>query len=294
MASIEQRIEATAYLPDYSGLELTPEEIAQGAHKSYVGGVWDTHGLHQLEFLQSRGMRPQDALLDVGCGALRAGRHIVDFLQPGNYYGVDANLSVMQAGYDVELNDEQRGRLPVRNLRANDRFDVDFGVQVDIALAQSVFTHVSLNHIRLCLYRVAKVMRPGGVFYATFFERANKTPVDHIFGVDRRKPLFTEQNVFWYYRPDLRWAASFSPWKFEYIGDWGHPAGQKMVKYTRLSEEAWAEAKAKPARQARKKSPRANAATSQPSAREASRLGQKTRRVLRGGRQWAARRIDPN
>jgi hypothetical protein len=40
-----------------------------------------------------------------------------------------------------------------------------------MAIAQSVFTHVSLNQMRLCLYRLARVMRPGGTFYATFCER---------------------------------------------------------------------------------------------------------------------------
>jgi hypothetical protein len=33
------------------------------------------------------------------------------------------------------------------NLVANERFNTDFGVTFDIAIAQSVFTHVSLNHI---------------------------------------------------------------------------------------------------------------------------------------------------
>lgn len=80
---------------------------------------------------------------------------LVDYLQPGNYYGIDINHSVLQAGYDRELDDDQRARLPAENLRATDRFDIDFGVQFDMGIAQSVFTHMSLNHIRLCLYRVA-------------------------------------------------------------------------------------------------------------------------------------------
>lgn len=235
MTVIEQRIEAPgAITPDYSGKVFTEAEIARGKHRSFVGGVWDTHGEHQLNFLLSQGLAPTDRFLDIGCGALRAGRHFVSYLDPGNYYGIDANVSLIQAGYDVELDDEQRNRLPSTNLRANERFDGDFGVQVDMALAQSVFSHVSLNHIRLCLYRTAKVVRPGGSFFATFFEQPKSMPLDRI--IVRReggRPFLTEQNLFWYYRSDLQWAASSGPWEFRYIGNWGHPAGQKMVQFVR-------------------------------------------------------------
>jgi SAM-dependent methyltransferase len=238
MTEIEHRVEAPRIvIPDYSGRVFTDEEIAAGKHRAFVGGVWDTHGKTQLDFLISQGLSPSDQFLDIGCGALRAGRHIAAYLEPGHYHGIDANRSLIQAGYDVELDDALRERLPAANLRANDRFDGDFGVQYDVALAQSVFTHVSLNHIRLCLYRTAKVMKPGGKFFATFFEQPTSTPIDRI--VYRRKggrPLLNEANVYWYYRKDLAWAASYSPWRMRYIGDWGHPAGQRMVEFTRLAD----------------------------------------------------------
>ena len=101
----------------------TPEEIAAGVHREFIGGVWDTHGERQLEYLRAQGLQPHHRLVDIGCGPFRAGRHFLDYLDPGNYYGVEANHSLIQAGYDVELTDEQRARIPVTNLRANDRFD---------------------------------------------------------------------------------------------------------------------------------------------------------------------------
>jgi hypothetical protein len=35
----------------------------------------------------------------------------------------------------------------------------------------------------------------------------------------------------------MRWAASFSPWKMNYIGDWGQPAGQNMIEFLRIEED---------------------------------------------------------
>jgi SAM-dependent methyltransferase len=283
VTSVEHRVEATSVVPqtDYSEREFTPEEIAEGVHRQFIGGAWDTHGLTQLNYLQSRGLKPSEKIVDIGCGCFRAGRHLIDYLDPGNYFGVEANRSLIQAGYDVELSDEQRARLPITNLRANDRFDADFGVQFDLALAQSVFSHVSLNHIRLCLYRLAKVVRPGGVFLATFFEKPPSTPLDTIFAADRR-PFFTEQDVFWYYRTDLRWAANFSPWRTRYIGDWGHPAGQRLMEFTRLTDDEWAD------RRARK------TAAATPLARTGDPYRAQARAFVRRGRRWLARTIAPH
>lgn len=239
MQCIEQRAEGPFSAPDYSGRVLTAEEIADGRHRRWVGSHFDDgHGKGQVDYLVTQGLAPGHRLLDIGCGSFRAGRYFIDYLDSGNYYGIDANHSVMQAGYDHELSEIQLAKLPIQNLRANDRFNSDFGVSFDMAIAQSVFTHVSLNHIRLCLYRVAKAMEPGGKFFATFNEQRPGQAVDYFKESGRAKARFYERDVFWYYRSDIQWAASFYPWKFRYIGDWGHLGGQHMVEFTRLEGQA--------------------------------------------------------
>ena len=247
-ATIERRTEGPFSAPDYSGRVLTEDEIANGRHRRWVGSHFDDgHGKAQVDFLISQGLLPSHRLLEVGCGSFRAGRYFVDYLDAGNYYGIDANHSVMQAGYDLEFTDELRSKLPVENLRANDRFNADFGVEFEMAIAQSVFTHVSLNHIRLCMYRLAKAMAPGGKFFVTFNEQRQSQAVDYYKESGKAKARFYERDVYWYYRSDIKWAASFYPWKFRYIGDWGHIGGQRMVELTRLEGPAMtADTKAAP------------------------------------------------
>lgn len=228
---IEIRAEAGGRVePNYSNKEFDP---GTGKHRKFVGGYWEESGPKQLAFLRQHGLEPGHRFLDVGCGSLRAGRLLSEYVEPGHYYGIDINHSLIVAGYDTELDDAARARLPSRNLRATDRFDADFGVQFDMAIAQSVFTHVSLNWIRLCLARVSQVMAPGGKFYATFFEMPNDFPID---GVGKTGNRFTERNAYWYYRQDLRWAARRSPWDVRYIGKWGHRAGSRMVEFTRQAD----------------------------------------------------------
>ncbi len=233
MTEIEIRREVTARPePDYAGQTWSEEGIKSQQHRRYVGGLWEELGKLQVDFLAEQGLRPHHQFIDVGCGSLRAGRLLVDYLEPRHYYGIDINVDVMKAGYDHELTDEQRSRLPLVNLRCTDRFDADFGHPFDMAIAQSVFTHLSLNNIRLCLFRLAKVMKPGAKFFATFFEEAAGVPLDTV----KKGERFTERNVFWYYRSDLRWASRLSPWEFNYIGDWGHPRGQRMLEFTRKAD----------------------------------------------------------
>ena len=234
MQHIERRIEVAPQQadPDYSAVEITDADIASGKHRKFVGGRWDQIGAHQHEYLVSRGLEPNMKLLDVGCGSLRAGLHFVSYLEPGNYYGIDINPTLIEAGWNTELDDEQQRRLPITNLRSTDRFDADFGVEFDMAIANSVFTHMSLNYIRLCLCRLAKVMRSGGEFYATYFEQPDDFPIDGIFG-KVPKQRFYERNVFWNYQRDMEWAATDLPFEAIHIGEWGHPRNQQMMLYRR-------------------------------------------------------------
>ena len=131
--------------------------VAAGKHRETVGGLWEELGSLQLEFMKDQGLKPEHRLLDVGCGALRGGVHFVRYLQAGNYFGLDINQSLLDAGYEAELAAEGlEGKLPRSNLLSNGEFDLrSLEVTFDFALAQSVFTHLTFNRIRQCLARVA-------------------------------------------------------------------------------------------------------------------------------------------
>lgn len=223
-------------LNPYEDDEIVSREVAAGRHREAVGGLWDELGSMQLDFLVAEGLRPGMTLVDVGCGCLRGGIQFVDYLEPGHYFGVDSNQALLDAGYEVELAAAGlQDRLPKQNLLCTADFELGaFGRRFDMAIAQSVFTHLPLNHVRLCLERLAPHLVEGGKLYATFFEcpegHPTGEPLDHEPGGIR---TFGASDPYHYRVSDLVFACCGLPWEARYVGDWQHPRAQKMMCFVR-------------------------------------------------------------
>lgn len=220
----------------YDDLERLAADVAEGRHREIIGGMWEEVGALQLRFLKGQGLAPQHRLLDVGCGSLRGGLHFVDWLAPGNYFGIDISEALLDAGYVRELGPlGLQAKLPRENLKTTADFDAtSFDVTFDMAIAQSVFTHLPLNLIAACLEQTARVVRSGGTFYATFFRAPDDATWSETVTHQPGGVVTTAVSDPYHYRiADLAWAAQ-DAWRADYIGDWSHPRGQQMIAYRRL------------------------------------------------------------
>jgi SAM-dependent methyltransferase len=223
-------------LPNLYGRQLSAAELAAGAHREFVGGLWEKVGLLQFDFLVQRGLRPDMRLLDVGCGCLRGGVHFIRYLELGHYFGIDVNQSLLTAGYEVELPAAGlQKRLPRHHLLATAGFEGwRFGEVFDFALAQSVFTHLPLTWLRRCLEELARCMRRGGQLYITYFECPSDWPplLPRTYE-PHGGTTFPDRDPFHCRVDELRDCARELPWRFEPIGAWGHPRSQHMALYVR-------------------------------------------------------------
>lgn len=210
--------------------------IAAGLHRDLIGGHWDVLGRHQLDFLIQRGLKPEHRLLDIGCGSLRLGCLAIPYLEPLRYFGTDLSASLVHAGRAHELDDDGRRRAPIDHFAFNDDFDFDFVPEaVDFAIAQSVFTHLPINHLRRCLARLSGRISSGGVFYVTFFECPPQHPIDQPLRQPPGEIITHDYCDPYHYRlGDLAWAIDGGPWRLDAIGDWNHPRGQHIAAFRRL------------------------------------------------------------
>ncbi len=217
------------------GRALTAQEIAAGAHRDFVGGMWDEVGALQFEYMKSAGLQPGHRLLDMGCGALRGGVHFVRYLDAGHYCGMDINASLLDAGRrELEVSGlTDKGA----QLLADDGFAAHrFGQRFDVAIAVSLFTHLPLNHIIRCLVEVSRVLAPGAHFYASYFDAPGMAWLEPL----RHSPgdIVTrfDADPFHYALAEMEWAASEADMQVGAGAAWAHPRGQRMLAFTRLSD----------------------------------------------------------
>jgi len=204
--------------------------------RARVGGAWDEIGRLQFEFLRAEGLKPNQTFLDLGCGVLRGGIHFVRYLEPGNYYGIDASPRMI-AGGEREL---ETAGLAARgaHLRVTAKFDIDFGIRFERGIAMSVFTHLPLNSVFRALANVANHFVEDCAFYATYFPGPRGAerfvPIRHSPGPGHN-PITTvaDRNPYHYAIEDFEYVCTQLPLRVENIRDWGHPRGQHMLRFTR-------------------------------------------------------------
>jgi SAM-dependent methyltransferase len=206
-------------------------------HRSAVGGMWDEIGPMQRDFLVSQGLKPHHTLLDIGCGSLRGGVHAIRYLEPGRYCGIDRNGELLRCAREIELPAQGiEAREP--RLLQNEAFEFwRFETEFDFALAQSVFTHLPFNSIMRCLVEAARVLKPGGRLYATFFEQPDPFSLEPIRqpAAGRSQPLLTypDRDPFHYPVRLFEAFCAGSPLELRLLGDWGHPRNQRMLEFRR-------------------------------------------------------------
>ena len=213
------------------GRELTQKEIDTKYYRDFVGGMWDEMGELQFEFLLREGLKPNHYLLDVGCGALRGGIHFIRYLDDTHYYGIDSNTSLIESG---KRESEENGLLEKHpQLLVNNKFEVSkFNMSFDYAIAQSVFTHLPINHIIRCLSEMSKVMKAEGVFFATFFEAPTSAYLEQF--THQKGGIITnyDQDPFHYSFKEFEWMSKLAGMNVKLIGDWKHPRCQKMIAFS--------------------------------------------------------------
>lgn len=228
-------------LSPYYDTKRIVEMIRADNHRGLVGGMWNEIGQLQFEYVRAHGLARNNQFLDVGCGCLRGGLHFVNYLEAGHYYGIDLSQDILDVGYDVEL--KQAGlqqKLPRDNLYCTDEFDASrFGVAFDMALALSVFTHLPLDYMKLCLTRLADIIKPGGRFFATVF----LSPDNHdwnqaLLHTPGDITTYPDRNPYHYRVDDPKFCCRCLPWVLEKLESWEHPRDQWMAVFVRTGDPA--------------------------------------------------------
>ncbi len=106
---------------------------------------WEKKRRFQIEFLINHGLNSSDRLLDIGCGTLRGGIPIIDYLDESGYTGIDVRSYVIKEARKELRSEKLEGKKPILlhfkefdGLELVDGFDVIFAFSVLIHLTDEI------------------------------------------------------------------------------------------------------------------------------------------------------------
>ena len=129
---------------------------------------WLARGRMQFDYLRGHGLHPEHRMLDIGCGNLRAGWRFIDYLEPGNYYGIDISPDILVHAKRTLVDRGLQPKLPHLTITADLTLDFLPDDHFDVVHAHSVFSHSPPEVIEECLAHVGRVLRRDGFFDFTF------------------------------------------------------------------------------------------------------------------------------
>jgi len=158
-----------------AGRLVPPRRLDFVGHSDFV----DTGDEFLAYFVDYAGLRPDDAVLDIGCGIGRMARPLIGHLsRAGSYDGFDVN----RAG--IGWCRRRYKRYPNAHFQVADLFNARYNpggahradeyrfpyddARFDLAIATSVFTHLLPDATDRYLAEAARALKPGGRLFATF------------------------------------------------------------------------------------------------------------------------------
>ena len=142
------------------------QDLAVGSRSPVQGAEF---GQMQFSYLVRHGLARADRMLEIGCGNLRAGRYFIDYLDPGNYYGIDISPEMLLSAQRVLAEHRLQDKVPRLAFTNDLTFAFLPAGYFNVVHANSVFTHCPIGIIEECLAHVGRIMAPGAMFDFTFY-----------------------------------------------------------------------------------------------------------------------------
>lgn len=118
----------------------------------------------QINFLREMGLEPHHYLIDLGCGTLRGGVPLIEYLDLEHYFGIEARQEVFDEGRK-ELNKFQLEHKKPSLTVAEDLNSLELHLSFDYIWSFSVLIHKNDNILNNALEFVSRHLKEGNYFY---------------------------------------------------------------------------------------------------------------------------------
>lgn len=127
--------------------------------------LWEAKRRFQIDFLLEAGLKPHHKLLDFGCGTLRGGLPLIEYLDPGHYYGLDVRIETLKEACN-ELEESGMDHKKPTLIHCHDLSSLVFVGGFDFIWAFSVLIHLSDIRLEEFLSFAARNLCSEGKIYA--------------------------------------------------------------------------------------------------------------------------------
>jgi 2-polyprenyl-3-methyl-5-hydroxy-6-metoxy-1,4-benzoquinol methylase len=170
-AGLPFRDEVNAYGALYRAQRVRPLPRIQEVNAKAVlyVGTEPVEGVAQLGVLLHHGLQPSHKVLEIGCGALSAGYPIMQYVDAGNYAGIDPNEWLIADSLKVpEVQTVAQEKKA--HFGSSDAFDASsLGMTFDFVISHSILSHAAEWQLPLFLENVGKSLKKGSKVLASMY-----------------------------------------------------------------------------------------------------------------------------
>ena len=167
--SADQIIAHRRFIEDYGSND---PNLAMG---SQTEEHWLTAGKNQFNYLVEHGLKPSQRVLEVGCGNLRLGWRLIEYLDPCCYVGLEISPKMLAHARRKIPKFKLQRKLPY--LFHVEELDYSFFPErsFDWISAYAVFVNSSIESIERVILALAPLLKEGGNFDFTYYETKGST-----------------------------------------------------------------------------------------------------------------------
>lgn len=200
---------------------------------SVGGGDYEIIGRAELEILQYFGLKAESTLFDFGCGTGRLGRHAIEFLNQGNYYGSDISETMLREFRNMVETDSSFTLFHQR-----DDFFPALSGNIDFFAAFSVFTHMEMEDTYRYLCNLKAITNLNSIAVISLIDYDSK--LGHQIFLEQASlphdPRWNGVRSFCTSRESFEIVARLSGWRIE---NWIHGDDKKGIPKLNSSSEFW-------------------------------------------------------
>lgn len=148
------------------GIKLLTQSKKERRH-ALVGPakLWKMKREFQIRFLTDMALKPEHYVFDIGCGTLRGGLPLIQYLDKGHYFGFEVRENALDEG-KAELREASLEWKNPTLLLSPDISQLTVDREFDYIWAFSVLIHMGDKVLNDTLHFVSRHLSDDGAFYA--------------------------------------------------------------------------------------------------------------------------------